>query len=114
MQAEALMGPDWLGNPECSGSVILCGDFNALPKSKICVRVGQSLKNAQLEMSHKRPLSTLPSFFPMGSVDHVFLGPGLKIKKIEVPRTELERISSDHLPLIAEVEISEISHVTPK
>ena len=105
MQTEALLGEDWMGSLACEGPVILCGDFNALPGSKICGRIGQKLKHAQLEMSLRRPLKTLPSFFPLGLVDHVFIGPGIKVKNIEVPRTELEKISSDHLPLITEIEL---------
>ena len=105
LQTEVLMGPDWLGNPACDGPVILCGDFNALPASKICGRIGQKLRNVQMEMLHIRPLKTLPSFFPMSSVDHVFVSSGIQIKGSKVPRTELEKVSSDHLPLIAEIEL---------
>ena len=105
MQTEALMGKEWIGSPECEGFVIFCGDLNASPGSKICRHIGRTLKNAQFELSHHHPLKTLPSFFPLGLVDHVFIGPGIKVKNIEVPRTELEKISSDHLPLIVDVQI---------
>ena len=105
MQTEALLGEDWIGNPACEGPIILCGDFNALPGSKICGRIGQKLKHAQFEMNLARPLKTLPSFFPLGLVDHVFVGADLKVLSVEVPRTELEKISSDHLPLIADIQV---------
>ncbi len=105
MQTEALLGEDWIGNPACEGPVILCGDFNALPGSKICGLISKKLKHAHLEMSLGHPLKTLPSFFPLGLVDHVFIGPGIEVKNIEVPRTELEKLSSDHLPLIVDVQV---------
>ncbi len=105
MQMEVLLGPDWIGNPACRGPVILCGDFNASLQSRLCNRVGRVLKNAQLELDDHRALNTWASFSPLRLIDHVFVGPGIKIKKIEVPRTELERASSDHLPLIVEFQI---------
>ena len=105
LQAEVLLGPDWAANPAFKGPAIFCGDFNALPKSKVCARIERVFKNAQLELAGHRLLKTLPSFYPLRSVDHVFVGPGIQIVAIEVPKTPLERISSDHLPLIAEVKL---------
>src|SRR5690606_8796058 len=46
-QVEALLGEDWLGHPECTGPVILCGDFNALPSSKVCRLLRERLDDAQ-------------------------------------------------------------------
>ena len=31
IQAEALLGPEWLGHPDCRAPRVLCGDFNAAP-----------------------------------------------------------------------------------
>lgn len=105
LQTEALLGSDWIGNAACQDPVILCGDLNALPKSKICGLIGRRFKNAQFELSGHRILKTLPSFHPIGLVDHVFVGAGIKTLSISVPKTKLERVSSDHLPLIVELEI---------
>lgn len=104
-QAQTIMGPEWVGAVEDQDRVIVCGDFNAEPLSRVCARIGPCLKNVQAELKDHRALNTLPSYFPMRMVDHVFTGPGLRARKIEVPRTELERVSSDHLPLIVELEI---------
>jgi len=105
LQMKALCGPDWIGNPACQGPVVFCGDLNALSNSKICKYLGQVLKNTHFELNGQRSLKTLPSFYPLGLVDHIFVGPGLKTVKIEVPKTELEKMSSDHLPLIVEVQV---------
>ena len=105
LQTKALLGPDWMGNPACIAPVIFCGDLNALSKSKICLLLAaRKLKNVQFELQGHRPLKTLPSFYPMRLVDHIFVSPEVKTIKIEAPRTELERVASDHLPLVVDVE----------
>lgn len=105
LQIKALCGPDWMGSPDCKGPVVFCGDLNALSRSEICRHLEQTLKNTHFELTGHRPLKTLPSFYPMGLVDHIFTGSGITTKKIEVPGTKLEKISSDHLPLIVDVQI---------
>jgi endonuclease/exonuclease/phosphatase family metal-dependent hydrolase len=103
VQAEALLGPDWLGHPECRGPVVLCGDFNALPSSPVCRRLRTRLHDAQIELDNHRPRRTFSGRFPMARIDHVFVDPATDVLDIEVPDTELARVASDHLPLIAEL-----------
>ncbi len=109
LQMRALCGVDWIGNPACQSPIIFCGDLNALSNSRICKHLGQLLKNTHLELNGHHSLKTLPSFYPLGLVDHIFIGTGFKTIKNKTPRTALERISSDHLPLITDVEITSIS-----
>jgi endonuclease/exonuclease/phosphatase family metal-dependent hydrolase len=104
-QSDALMGPDWLGPLENKKDVIVCGDFNAAQSSKVCGRLCATFKNVQDDLKNHRVLKTLPSYYPVRAIDHVFIGSGIKTIKVEVPRTGLERIASDHLPLVAELEI---------
>ena len=103
VQAEALLGSDWLGHPECRGPVVLCGDFNALPSSPVCRRLRTCLHDAQIELDNHRPRRTFYGRFPMARIDHVFVDPATAVLDIEVPDTELARVASDHLPLIAEL-----------
>ncbi len=105
LQIKALCGTDWIGNPECVGPVVFCGDLNSLPGSKICKQLGQTLKNTHFELANHRPLKTLPSFYPLRLIDHVFVGSGIQTTKIQVPRTILEKTASDHLPLIVDIQI---------
>lgn len=104
VQAEALLGPEWLGHPDCAeDAVVLCGDFNALPWSKVCRRLRSRLDDAQIELDHHRPRSTFFGRFPIARIDHVFVGPGLEVVDVEVPDSDLVRVASDHLPLIVEL-----------
>ena len=103
VQAEALLGSDWLGHPECREPVVLCGDFNALPSSPVCRRLRTRLHDAQIELDNHRPRRTFYGRFPIARIDHVFVDPATNVLDIEVPDTELARVASDHLPLIAEL-----------
>jgi endonuclease/exonuclease/phosphatase family metal-dependent hydrolase len=106
LQAEALLGPEWLGHPDCRGPVVLCGDFNALPFSPVCRRLRTRLNDAQIELDSHRPRRTFFAHFPLVRIDHVFVDPAIEVLDIEVPDTELARVASDHLPLIAELRFS--------
>jgi endonuclease/exonuclease/phosphatase family metal-dependent hydrolase len=106
VQAEALLGPDWLGHPECRGPVVLCGDFNALPSSPVCRRLRTRVDDAQIELENHRPRRTFFGRFPTARIDHVFVDPAIEVLDIEVPDTELARVASDHLPLIVELRVS--------
>ncbi|MDX1698910.1 MAG: endonuclease/exonuclease/phosphatase family protein, partial [Thiohalobacterales bacterium] len=65
LQAEALLGPEWLGHPDCRGPVVLCGDFNALPSSPACRMLRTRLRDAQIELDSHRPRRTFFAHFPV-------------------------------------------------
>jgi endonuclease/exonuclease/phosphatase family metal-dependent hydrolase len=104
-QVEVLLGSDWLGHEQCRDPVILCGDFNAQPTSLVCRRIGDRLQDAQALAQGHRPRCTFTSRFPTVRIDHIFVSPGLEVSGIEIPRWQLARIASDHLPLVAELRI---------
>ena len=105
-QVEALLSDEWLGQAVGRGPCILCGDFNALPGSPPYRRLLSQLRDAQLAVNGQRPLRTWFSHYPIGRIDHVFVAGPLEVLSIEVPRTELIRTASDHLPLVAEIRLS--------
>ncbi|MCA9208953.1 MAG: endonuclease/exonuclease/phosphatase family protein [Planctomycetales bacterium] len=104
VQAEELLGPRWIGHSDCHDPVILCGDFNAIPTSRAYSLLAQRLRDAQRSLVGHRPRATFLSGRPINRIDHVFVGPTLQVRQIEVPRSELARVASDHLPLIVELE----------
>jgi len=103
-QIEALFSREWLNHPDCHRPVVLCGDFNAAPSSRVCLRIREFLRDAQIEFSDQaRPRRTFLGRYPVARIDHVFVDPGIQVVGIEVPSTALARVASDHLPLIAEL-----------
>ncbi len=109
LQADALLDAGWLGHPDCREPVILCGDFNALPSWPVCLRLRGRLQDAQIKLNNHRPRNTWFGRYPCARIDHVFVDPSIEVADIEVPNTELTRVASDHLPLIADVRIPQPS-----
>ncbi|MFD1216571.1 endonuclease/exonuclease/phosphatase family protein [Microbulbifer celer] len=104
-QVEALLGADWIDNPECHRPRILVGDFNALPGSTEIRRLTSVLDDAQLKLPGHKPLGTFFSRLPKARIDYVFIDPELAVHGVHVPRSELTRLASDHLPLIVDLKV---------
>jgi endonuclease/exonuclease/phosphatase family metal-dependent hydrolase len=51
------------------------------------------------------PRRTYPGLFPILHLDHIYYAGRLEILSIELPRTRMSLVASDHLPLVAEVRI---------
>lgn len=105
VQTQALLSRDWLAHPQCRAPVLLCGDFNAMPNSAVCRRLGERLRDVQLEMATHRPKKTFSGRYPAFRIDHIFVDPAVTITHVDVPSTHLTRTASDHLPLIADIRL---------
>ncbi len=101
-QVEALFGREWIGSPNCREPVILTGDFNAIPRSRVYARLTSRLRDAQKLGPARRPKATFPSMLPMLRLDHVFLSRSFEVTRAETLRTPETRIASDHLPLFVD------------
>lgn len=103
-QIEALLGPEWMQPGLSEERFILCGDFNALPRSQVYKKAAARLRDVQHAPPHHRARATFSSAYPLLRLDYIFATPDLKVTHVEVPRTPLIRVASDHLPLIADFE----------
>ncbi len=104
-QAQALLGPDWLGHQRCSDPAILLGDFNAPPHSRSYRLFASHLRDAQLSNPSGDPQPTFHTRAPVLRLDHIFASPSVQVVAAAPVRTPLARIASDHFPLLAEVRI---------
>jgi endonuclease/exonuclease/phosphatase family metal-dependent hydrolase len=102
-QVEALMGREWLGDQTCMPPRVFCGDFNTWPGTLAYGRLRQVLHNAQDRGRHTWWRNTFPSRCPMVCIDHVLHSPDLRVRSVQVPRTRLTRVASDHLPVLVEL-----------
>jgi endonuclease/exonuclease/phosphatase family metal-dependent hydrolase len=104
-QVAALLGPDWLGDPACRDPVVLLGDLNATPWSAAYRRLAGRLTDARRLRGAGRAGSgaTFPTRLPLLRIDHVFVGPGIRVGRMEPVGEGLARIASDHRPLLAEI-----------
>jgi endonuclease/exonuclease/phosphatase family metal-dependent hydrolase len=107
-QAEALLGPDWLGDPACRAPTVLLGDFNATGWSRSYRRLSARLTDARRltgERRWRRGGASFPSRFPLLRIDHVFVSERVAVERVTVVDTPLAREASDHLPVLAEIRI---------
>lgn len=102
VQVEALFGREWIGSPSCREPIILTGDFNAVPRSRVYARIAARLRDAQRLGPSRRPKATFPSRLPILRLDHVFLSREFEVTRAETLRTQEARIASDHLPLFVD------------
>jgi len=109
LQTKALLGPEWLAHSERRGPAILCGDFNAFPFSKVYRNFKGVLRDAQKELDDHSPKATFFSHYPIARIDHIFVSPEFEVFHAEVSRTDLDKIASDHLPLIIDLRIKNLS-----
>jgi endonuclease/exonuclease/phosphatase family metal-dependent hydrolase/glycosyltransferase involved in cell wall biosynthesis len=106
VQIKALLGPEWVGHPACKGAVVLCGDFNALPRSRVCSSIKKVFRDAQEGSEQYGVKESYFRRFPMGRIDHVFVSPHIEVAHVEVSRTDLDTIASDHFPLIVDITLT--------
>lgn len=101
-QVDVLLGPDWFGHPACREPVMIVGDFNAIPRSRVYRRLSACLKDVQAAPHIRRRLPTYPARAPFFRIDHVFVSTSIEVLRAETIRTPLARVASDHLPLLVE------------
>ena len=104
-QIDTLLGPDWLAHPACREPVIVAGDFNTPPLSRVYQRLAAQLRDARTWLAASRWQPTFPSRAPFLRLDHVFVGRSIEVLKAEAIRTPLARIASDHLPLLVDFRV---------
>jgi len=102
IQVDALLGHEWLGDPLCHKPVLLMGDFNAVPRSRAYRRLVRHLKDANAGRKHG---ATFPSRFPFLRLDHIFMSGNITVHSIAPVRNGATAVASDHLPLVADIEI---------
>lgn len=105
-QVRALLGEEWIEKALNQGAVVLAGDLNALPNSTIYRRLTQHLRDVQTDLKDHKPLPTWFSQCPVGRIDHVFVSAGIEVVNIKVSKTAMDKVASDHLPLIVDLKIA--------
>jgi endonuclease/exonuclease/phosphatase family metal-dependent hydrolase len=102
-QVRALVGAQWLVRAGTELPLVVCGDFNATPLSPVYRHLAKSLRDAQGVSSRFSP--TWPAQFPFLRIDHLFVSSDLPVVSCTVARGATARRASDHLPVVAEVDL---------
>ena len=104
LQAEA-MANDWVMEAMKCGTTIVCGDFNAHPRSQSYQCLNNLLHDAQTYDLTDAPELTWFSSLPLARIDHVFVTEDLHVQSTRVIASRLARVASDHLPLVADLHL---------
>ncbi|MDX2082067.1 MAG: endonuclease/exonuclease/phosphatase family protein [Terrimicrobiaceae bacterium] len=101
-QAAALTGPAWLGLASGAPRIVLCGDLNSRPQSRVHTLFRQFLREscracgAGLE-------PTFSSRLPFIRLDYIYTSPDVAVGKSGVVRAAEARTASDHLAVYADL-----------
>jgi endonuclease/exonuclease/phosphatase family metal-dependent hydrolase len=87
------------------GPKIVLGDFNEWGRGLVADVLAERLRSVDL-YSHLKRRRTYPGFFPLLHLDHIYFAGNVEIRRIELPRSRLALVASDHLPLVADVRVS--------
>jgi endonuclease/exonuclease/phosphatase family metal-dependent hydrolase len=101
-QAVRLAG--WVHDRRVSGPKLVLGDFNEWSRGIAEDLLAQRLNSIDL-YPHLRRRRTYPGFFPILHLDHIYFEGNVEVRKIDLPRTRLAMVASDHLPLVADLRI---------
>ena len=85
-----------LAAPAPSGTTVVIGDLNEW------LGVGRVLRRLPVGFTG-RAAASFPSWFPVLSLDGVLVRPAAALTGLRAHRTQLARVASDHLPVLAEV-----------
>jgi endonuclease/exonuclease/phosphatase family metal-dependent hydrolase len=83
---------------------IVLGDFNEWLRGLATVMLSERLQSIDLR-AHLRRRRTYPGVFPVLHLDHIYYDGQVEVVKLELPRTRLALMASDHLPLVAELRV---------
>ncbi|MFW6255477.1 MAG: endonuclease/exonuclease/phosphatase family protein [Candidatus Sumerlaeota bacterium] len=93
---------EWIKPASKHGPVILCGDMNAGPRSKVCGIFGETLRDVAADEPNRKIHRTFPMRMPMGQIDHFFIDPTRQVRHMKCVRSRQSLVASDHLPLVAD------------
>ena len=109
IQAQLLVGPDWLGSVAPDDPLILMGDFNSLPGRRVHRLLEKYLRDARTQTTPAANLRAFPTWFPLVAVDHIYVNQHIEVESIGMVRNAQTRIASDHFPVVAELRICRAS-----
>jgi endonuclease/exonuclease/phosphatase family metal-dependent hydrolase len=86
------------------GPKLVLGDFNEWMRGKATQILTEKLNSVDLTNYLPRR-RTYPGVFPILHLDHIYYDGAVDVVGIELARTRLSLVASDHLPLVADVRV---------
>ena len=87
-----------------TGPKVVVGDFNEWTRGLATRMLSEKLQALDL-YPHLKRRRTYPGVFPLLHLDHIYYEGELELRKVELVKTRLSLMASDHLPLVVELRI---------
>jgi endonuclease/exonuclease/phosphatase family metal-dependent hydrolase len=87
-----------------TGPKVVVGDFNEWTRGLATRMLTEKLHSVDL-FAHLKRRRTYPGVFPILHLDHIYYEGRVEVTKVELPRTRLSLMASDHLPLVADLRV---------
>ena len=90
------------GSPFQNSPPVSIGSRCSRPVTRL---LSSRLKSVDLK-NYLQRRRTYPGLFPILHLDHIYYAGRVEIVGIELPRTRLALVASDHLPLVADIRMT--------
>lgn len=104
-QARRLLSDEVLNRKEFAGPRIVVGDFNEWTRG-LASRLMRGTFSAVEPRAFLRYARTYPGVLPLLHLDHFYYDTQLKLASFRLHRTRKALVASDHLPLVADFEMT--------
>jgi endonuclease/exonuclease/phosphatase family metal-dependent hydrolase len=94
----------WVHDRRVPSPKLVLGDFNEWSRGIAEDILARKLNSIDL-YPHLKRRRTYPGIFPVLHLDHIYFEGTIDVRRIELPRTRLAMVASDHLPLVADIRI---------
>jgi endonuclease/exonuclease/phosphatase family metal-dependent hydrolase len=104
-QARKLVSSNVLDQNAFAGPRVVVGDFNEWTRGLASRLMGTAFRVAE-PRSFMRYRRTYPGVFPVLHLDHFYHDSSMALVRVRLHRSRAALVASDHLPLVAEFELS--------
>ena len=94
----------WVHDRRIPNPKIVLGDFNEWGRGLVDDVLAERLQSVDL-YPHLKRRRTYPGFFPVLHLDHIYFSGTIDVVRVELPRSRLAMVASDHLPLVADIRV---------
>jgi endonuclease/exonuclease/phosphatase family metal-dependent hydrolase len=103
-QGRKLISTDVLRSAELKWPSIVVGDFNEWTRG-LATRLMSTHYRSVDALLHLKRRKTYPGVLPIFHLDHFYFDERLELVRAELVRTQLAKVASDHLPIVAEFRV---------
>jgi len=111
-RAQAFLLSEVLGEAEPGKPRLLVGDFNEWTRGLTTRMLRETFRTFRPQHGLRFP-RTYPGMLPLLSLDHVYFEPPLEVEDTRLWRTRKALVASDHLPLVADFDLSPAAPAAP-